>query len=156
MSRLFVVLTLVMLLFNAAGTQTKRESPEWSLFLKTFGAPWDKKFEVTLNHTGALSVTSDDPAKMPATITSKVDVKLSTNDVREIYEQALTAFREFQLRKEEEEHADGTNLTLTLTANRRTLSMQVSHLATVEDEIPEVGKLLALLNKHLPKEHQVY
>ena len=64
MSRLFVVLTLVLLLFNTAGTQAKRESPE--------------------------------------------------------------------------------------------LSMQVSHLDTVENEIPEVGKLLALLNKHLPKEHQIY
>lgn len=153
MNRFFVVLALVLLLFNAASAQKKSE---WTLLVKTGGAPWEKKFEVTLSHTGALSVTEDDPHKMPATTITKLAVNLSPSDTQAVYEQALKALREFEFPKDTEYRPDGTNLTVSLTVQRRTLSMQVSNLGIIEEEIPEVGKLLTLLNKHMPKERPIY
>ena len=37
----------------------------WSLYLKTEGAPWTKKFEIELAQTGILLVTETDPERSP-------------------------------------------------------------------------------------------
>jgi hypothetical protein len=150
MNRLFVVLTFVLLLPNAASAQR----PEWSLLLKTGGAPWEMKFEVTLDYTGALSVIENDSGKIPAS-TSKLSVNLSPTDTQAVYEQALKAFREFELTKDTEV-PDGSDLTMTLTVKKRRLTMQVFNFSQAEEDLPEVAKLLALLNKHIPKEHHVF
>jgi hypothetical protein len=129
---------------------------EWSLYLKTTGAPWEKTFELTLDNTGALNLTEDEPRKMPAPTTSKVEVKLSTKDTQDVYEQTLKAIRAFEFPKKTMELADGTNLTLRLIVHRRAVTIQIWHLGVTDEELPEVAKLFALLNKHLPKEHHVY
>ena len=157
MHRFFVVLTVVLVLLCSLTIQTaSAQRPDWTLYVKTGGAPGEKKFEVTFNHKGALSVTSDDPTKMPGPTISKLAVNLSPSDTQAVYEQALKALREFEFPKVTEELYDGTNLTVSLTVHRRTLSIQVFHLSILADDVPEVAKLLALLNKHLPKEDHIY
>lgn len=152
MNRSLVVLTLVLLLFTAARAQHS----EWTLLLETRGAPGEKKFQVTLTNTGALSVIENDPVKMPASTISKLAVNLSPSDTQAVYEQALKAFREFQFPNDTEKLLDGTNLKMSLTVQKRQVTMQVANIGIVADELPEVGKVLALLNKHIPEEHHIY
>ena len=128
---------------------------EWTLSLKSGGAPWVKRFEVGLNQSGKLAVTEHDPAKSPGDPVTKLSVNLPAGDVREIYEQAWRALREFSFPDNPDEVADGTSLTLLLSANGRSLEADY-HLGHIETEAPEVARLLALINKHLPEEHQVY
>ena len=156
MKKFAIVLSLMVLWSFTIPPVVSLQRIEWSLYLKTDGAPSEKKFELTLDNTGALSLTEDEPLKMPAETTSKIALKLLANDTQAIYDQALKAIREFQFPKKTEEIADGTNLTLRLIVHRRALTIQIWHLGITEEELPEVGKLLALLNKHLPKEHHVY
>lgn len=156
MKKFAIVLASIVLWSFTIPPVVSLQRTEWTLFLKTGGAPWEKKFELTLDNTGALTLTEDDSSKMPEPTTSKVVLKLPTNDTQAIYEQALKAIREFQFPKKTQELADGTNLTLQLTVHRRALTIQIWHLGLTEEELPEVAKLLVLLNKHLPKEHQVY
>ena len=132
-----------------------RQPAEWSFSLKTGGVPWSKKFEVELNHAGKLSMTEQNPDKMPGDITSKFTVDLSAKDAQEIYEQTLKAFREFRF-LEKPETRDGTNLTLRLSAYGRVLVMQLFNIGLMDEESPEVAKVLSLINKHLPRDHQVY
>jgi hypothetical protein len=150
MNRLFAVLTCILLLSNVARAQR----PEWTLLLKTSGAPWETKFEVSLDHTGALSVIENDAGQIPAS-TSKLALSLSPSDTQAVYEQVLKAFREFQLTKDTEVR-DGTDLTMSLTVKKRTLTMQVFNFGQAEEDLPEVAKVFALLNKHIPKEHHIY
>jgi hypothetical protein len=164
------VSALIVLIAVAAKAQVKplgtEPASDWFLFLKAEGVPWDKKFEVTLDQTGSLNVTVQDPEHKRATTPAKIAVKLSAKDAQEIYDQALKAFHEFRF---PEEVADGTTLTLRLTTRYTsyqvparspqslsapaTLSMQMFQVG--QQDIPEVAKLLALLNKHLAKD-QIY
>jgi hypothetical protein len=128
---------------------------EWLLSLKTGGAPWEKKFEVELNQAGSLTVTEQDPNKTPKGPVTKLKADLSTKDAQEIYEQALRALLQFRFPEEDAKIRDGTSLSLTLSANDRALTA-FYHVGTTQEEIPEVAKVLTLINQHLPKEHQVY
>jgi len=153
---LAVAVLCSVMLHGQSNNSASKQPAEWSLSLKTDGAPWTKKFEVKLNQTGALVVAEENPEKMPGPTMSKVTVNLSAKDVQGTYDQALKAFRDFRFAEEAVERADGTNLTLRLSSNGRVLVMQFFHLGNPEDESPEVAKLLSLINKHLPKEHQIY
>ena len=79
MNRLFAVFTCALLLSNVARAQRA----EWILLLKTGGAPWEKKFEVSLDHTGALSVIENDAGQIPAS-TSKLALSLSPSDTQAV------------------------------------------------------------------------
>jgi len=129
---------------------------EWSLHLKTGGAPWTKQFEVELEQTGKLILTEHNPERAPNSQASKLNVTLSAKDARQIYEQALKAFREFRFEEEEVRRHDGTNLTLRLKAYERVLVMQFFHLGQAAEECPEVAAVLSLINRHLPPGQQVY
>ena len=93
---------------------------------------------------------------MPGETRAKLTVSLPAKDAQEIYEHALKAFREFRFPEERIERNDGTNLTLRLMTYDRTLEMQFFHIGRPEEESPEVAKVLSLINKRLPQEHQVY
>lgn len=155
-----LVLTLIFACSVILQAQRKTSVPEhpakWSLSLKTGGAPWEKKFTVELNQSGNLIVVEQDPVKMPADTTSKLTATLTVTEAQQIYEQALKAFREFRFAEKQVELADGTNLTLQLSANGGVLVMQFFHIGQTEDESVEVATVLRLINKHLPAEHQVY
>jgi hypothetical protein len=45
---------------------------------------------------------------------------------------------------------------MSLTVKKRTLTMQVFNFGQSEEDLPEVAKVFALLNKHIPKEHHIY
>jgi hypothetical protein len=169
----FVVWLSALILISAGGAKAQvkprdaEAASDWFLFLKTDGAPWEKKFEVTLDQTGSLNVIVQDPEKKDAAAPAKVAVKLFAKDAREIYDQAMKAFHEFRF---PEEVADGMTLTLRITTRHTsfnvsarapqsvsapaTLSMQIFHVG--QQDIPEVDKLFALLNQHLAKEYQIY
>ena len=103
----------------------------------------------------AQSVKEEDLGKLPGDPVTKLDANLSAKDVQEIYEQALAALRGFHFPEKYNEIQDGTSLTLQLSAYGRGL-MAFYHIGQTSEEIPEVARVLALINKHLPKEHQVY
>ena len=159
MKKSTVALTLILLCSGLAHGQvnvvSNNQPAEWSLALKTGGAPWEKKFEVELNQSGNLAVTEHNPDKTPNDPVTRLKANLSTKDAREIYEQALKALLGFRFPARMPDIRDGTILTLQLSGNGRGL-MATYHIAIAEEEIPEVAKVLALINKHLPKEHQVY
>lgn len=136
--------------------QTPKRPAEWSLRLETGGAPFEKKFEVELNQSGKLVMKEDDPGGMAGERAWGIAREIPPKDAAEIYDQVLMAFREFRFTEEDVKRHDGTNLTLRLRAHARVLVMQFFHLGRVEEESPEVGKALSLINKHLPPEHHVY
>jgi hypothetical protein len=138
-------------MYGQSGTLPAKQGLGWSLSLKTEGAPWTKKFEVELTQTGNLLVTETDPDRLPKETVSKFTVNLSQKDAQEIYERALTAFRQFRFTEEDANRTDGTNLTLSLVCNGRALVMQFFHIGRVEDENADVGKVVALINKHLSR-----
>lgn len=142
-------------LLNAQSAAFVRRA-EWSLSLKTGGAPWEKSFEVELSQAGNLAVSEHNPEKMPAETRSKLSRVIPAEDAQEIFEHALRAFREFRFPEERVERHDGTNLTLRLTAYDRALEMRFMRIGRPEEEIQAVAKVLSLINRHLPQEHQVY
>lgn len=144
------------LLHGQINSPLPKQPAEWSLSLKTGGAPWEKKFEVELNHAGQLTIVEQNPDKMPGDITSKFTVNLTAKAAQEIYEQTLKAFREFRFLEKPNETRDGTDLRLQLSAYGRALVMQFFNIGQTEGELPNVGKVLSLINKHLPREHHVY
>jgi hypothetical protein len=150
----FIVFCIV-LTHGQVSVVPDKQPAEWSLSLKTGGAPWEKRFEVELNQSGNLTVTEQDPGKTPNDPVTKLKADLSTKDAQEIYEQTLKALLGFRFPDKDAKIQDGTTLTLNLSANGRGL-MAVYHVGMTEEEIPEVARVLALINKHLPKEHQVY
>jgi len=138
-----------------AKNSQSNQPAEWSLSLTSGGAPWDKKFKVELNQAGVLSVTGEDPPKLPNNPTTKLTIKLSSNDVQEIYEQALLAVQPVPGAQKKNEIADGTRINLELVMPGRKLARGY-HVGLVEEEAPAVAKLFGLMNKHIPKEHHIY
>jgi|SRR6185503_1071685 len=136
-------------------TSVPKQPVNWSLSLTTGGAPWEKKFVVELNHSGSLVVNEEDPHRTPNDSRSKRTVNLTLTEAHQIYEQVLKAFREFRFDQGQVDVADGTNLTLQLSANRKVLTMQLFHIGA-DDEYVEIAAVFSLINKHLPSEHRVY
>jgi len=120
------------------------------------GAPWTRQFNVELNRAGLLEVT-EVPAKlpkMPNDPVTKLSFQLSATEVKEIYNQALRALFS-RAAKRPYEIADGTVINVKLVAPGR-VSMRGFHVGVTEEEAPQVAKLFALINKHLPKEQHVH
>lgn len=151
----FSLIIICSLLSFGQGAASGRRA-EWSLSLKTGGAPWEKSFDVELSQAGSLVVAEQNPEKMPAETRSKLAVSIPVKDAQEIFEHALRAFREFRFPEERVERNDGTNLTLRLTTYDRMLEMRFLHIGQPEEESQAVAKVLSLINRHLPQEHQVY
>lgn len=149
------ILFCVAVAHGQAGVTPGEQPAEWSLKLKTGGAPWEKKFEVELNQSGNLTVTEQDPEKTPNDSVTKLKANLPTKDARDIYEQTLRALHGFRFPEKDAKIQDGTTLTIKLSANGRGLTA-FYRVGVTEEEIPEVARVLTLINKHLPKEHQVY
>ena len=150
------LLILVFCVLVSQGQTTNKESKppgQWLLSIKSGGAPWTKAFDVELDQFGYLLVMEEDPAKMPDNPVTRLRRKLPAKDVKQIYEQAV---RSVQTGTNSNKHwTDGTWITVKLTSPGRARLAQ-SHLSVMEEEAPELAKLLALINKHLPTEHQVY
>lgn len=127
---------------------------EWSLSLKTGGAPWEKKFEVEVNQSGLLRVTEQDPVKIPKDPITKLTIQLPAGNAQEIYQQGLLAAQKVGV-KERDDFADGTWMTIKLVSDGKDLTASY-HFGQVQEEAPNVAKLFALINKHLPTEHHVY
>jgi hypothetical protein len=142
--------------FTLGQGQAPKQPAEWSLRLETGGAPFEKKFEVDLNQSGKLVMKEEDPGGAPGERAWGITRDVPPKDARKIYDQVLRAFREFRFADEDVKRHDGTNLTLRLRAYGRVLVMQFFHMGRAEEECPEVGKVLSLINKHLPQEHHVY
>jgi protoporphyrinogen oxidase len=57
--------------------------------------------------------------------------------------------------KSNDELRDGTWMTVKLTKPSEVMMVSF-HIALIQEEAPNVAKLLSLINKYLPAEHQVY
>jgi len=141
------------LALHAQTSEQPRPPAEWSLWIKSGGAPWEKKFEVQLDQSGSLDVVEEDKTKIPNDPITKLTRKIPANELRQIYEQALTSVQNPP--KSNEELRDGTWMTVKLTS-RTKVSMVSFHIGLLQEEAPNVAKLLSLINKHLPAEHQIY
>src|ERR1044071_7787142 len=92
--------------YGQAQKSTSAPPSEWTLSLKSGGAPWEKRFEVELDQTGKLALTENNSDKLPGDPVTKLNVNLPAGVVREIYEQAWLALREFRFPdKPDELHA---------------------------------------------------
>ena len=100
-------------------------------------------------------MTENEPLKMPKNTITNLTVDLSAKLSREIYEQALKAFEEPRAERKVKLH-DGTNLTFQLTENGNERVIRFFHIGLIQDESQAIAKVLSLINKLLPKEHQVY
>jgi hypothetical protein len=150
------ILALI-LLYSVLGfghTSSPKPPAEWSLFLKTGGILFrnTKNFEVKIDHSRKLLVTEEDSNNQ----ITKIERNLSPKDAREIYDQALKAFRNFRFVDKNEKRYDGTNVTLRLKVYYRVLEMQLYNVLRLEEENADITRLISLINKHLPEEHQVY
>ena len=149
-----VIAFVVLLLSTSSSSPAYGQPKEWALSVTSGGAPWEKRFVVEMNHTGLLSVAEEDRSKLPNDPRSKLTVQLSAKEVKEIYDQALRALFTTPPRRPYE-IADGTMIQVKLEAPGRA-SMRGFHVGVTEEEAPQVAKLFALINKHLPTEHHIY
>ncbi|HSE32592.1 MAG TPA: hypothetical protein VLA93_13550 [Pyrinomonadaceae bacterium] len=136
--------------------QTSEQPPppaEWSLSIKSGGAPWEKKFEVQLDQSGSLQVVEEDKSRLPNEPITKLARKIPVNDLKQIYAQAWVSVQNAP--KSNEELRDGTWMTVKLTSGAKATVISF-HIGLIQEEAPYVAKLLSLINKHLPAEHQLY
>lgn len=148
-----LIFACVVLGLHAQTNAQPRPPAEWSLWIKSGGAPWEKKFEVQLDQSGSLDVVEEDKTKIPNDPITKLTRKIPATELRQIYAQALVSVQNPP--KSNEELRDGTWMTVKLTS-RTKVSMVSFHIGLLQEEAPNVAKLLSLINKHLPAEHQVY
>lgn len=149
---------LMLVIVCAAPLSAYRQSTqlvEWLLTLNSGGTPWDKKFKVQLNQEGMLSVVEEDPNKIPNDPVTKLSAKLPNKDLQEIYDYALAVLTEPVRNLPNDKIYDGTVIKLELVTLRRSLARSY-HLGVVEEEAPALAKLLELINKHVPKDHQIF
>jgi hypothetical protein len=149
-----LVLILLCLSLGIGHAGTSKQPAEWTLYLKTGGIPFPntKQFEVNLDYTGKLLITEQNADNQ----TLKVERNIPSKDAQVIYEQALKTFRDFRFAEENEKRYDGTDVTLRLKVYYRVLEMQLFNVPRLEEENANVTRLISLINKHLPEEHQVY
>ena len=148
-----LILAFVVLGLHAKTNEQPRPPAEWSLWIKSWGAPWEKKFEVQLDQAGSLEVVEEDKSKIPNDPITKLTRKIPANELRQIYAQALVSVQNPP--KSNEQLRDGTWMTVKLTSPAK-VSMVSFHIGLIQEEAPNVARLLSLINKHLPPEHQVY
>ena len=139
---------------GSASNGASNQPAQWSLSVTCGGAPFEKKFKVELNQTGLLSVIEEDPARLPNDTITKLTAKLPAKDLQEIYQRTLLVFERLG-GQEKNEVVDGSWINVELVTGGRTLARGY-HVGQTEEEAPEVAKLFALINKHLPKEHHIY
>ena len=143
-------------IFGAAAYGQSNQPGEWLLSLKSGGVPWEKKFKVELNQAGLLSVVEEDPNKIPNNPVTKLTIKLTSKDVQEIHQQALSVLLEpVSNLPKKDEIVDGTVINLELVTPGRSLARGY-HLGLIQEEAPALAKLLELINKYVPKEHQIF
>jgi hypothetical protein len=126
---------------------------EWSLWFNSWGAQWEKKFEVLLDQSGSLDVVEEDSSKLPNNTITKLKRKIPPNDLKQIYAQALVAVQD--LPKSGDEVRDGSWMRLKLTSGAKVTTVSF-HTGVLQEQAPDYAKLLSLINKHLPEEHHVY
>ena len=82
---------------------------------------------------------------------------MTSKDLEEIHKQAVLVLSEPvpNPRKKDDETIDGTWINLELATHGRSVARGY-HVALIQEEVPVLAKLLELINKHVPKEHQVY
>ena len=148
-----LIFAFVVLGLHAQTKEPPRPPGEWSLWIKSWGAPWEKKFEVQLDQSGSLEVVEEDKTKIPNEPITKLTRKIPANELRQIYAQAWVSVQNAP--KSNEELRDGTWMTVKLTQPSQ-VTMVSFHIGLIQEEAPNVAKLLSLINKHLPAEHQVY
>ena len=153
---LMLIAACSVILHGQGKTSAPKPPAKWSLSIKTGGAPWEKKFAVELNQSGSLVINEEKPGTTRDDQRSKFTVNLTSTETQQIYEQVLKAFRDVRFAEKQGEVADGTNLTLQLSANGKLLVMQFFHVGQIQDESPEIAAVLSLINKRLPAEHRVY
>ena len=148
-----LVFAFGVLVLDAQTNKQPRPPAEWSLWIKSWGAPWEKKFEVQLDQFGSLEVVEEDKSKIPNDPITKLNRKIPANELRQIYAQALVSVQNPP--KSNEELRDGTWMTVKLTSPAKVMMVSF-HIGVIQEEAPNVAKLLSLINKNLPAEHQVY
>jgi hypothetical protein len=155
MKRATTALLIFALVVLGLHAQTKEPRPpaEWSLWIKSWGAPWEKKFEVQLDQSGSLEVVEEDKTRIPSDPITKLTRKIPANELRQIYAQALVSVQNAP--KSNDKLRDGTWMTVKLTKPSEVMMVSF-HIGLIQEEAPNVAKLLSLINKHLPAEHQVY
>jgi hypothetical protein len=153
----YAATALLILAFGVVAHGQTNEQPtppaEWSLWIKSWGAPWEKKFEVQLDQSGSLQVVEEDSIKTPKDPITKLTREIPANELRQIYAQAWVSVENPP--KSHDEIPDGTWMSLKLTSGGKVMSASF-HIGVIQDHAPNIGKLLSLINKHLPAEHQVY
>jgi hypothetical protein len=152
-----VLMSVIVCAVPLTGSRQSNQSSEWFLKLKSGGAPGEKKFTVDLNQAGLLSVVEEDPIKLPKDPVTELTVNLTSKDLEEIYKQAVLVLSEPvpNPRKKDDETIDGTWINLELATHGRSVARGY-HVALIQEEVPVLAKLLELINKHVPKDHQVY
>jgi hypothetical protein len=149
---LLILAFCVLVMHGQTNAQT-RPPAEWSLWIKSWGAPWEKKFEVQLDQSGSLQVVEEDKSKIPNDPITKLARKIPANELPQIYEQALISVQNPP--KSHDEIRDGTWMTVKVTSGPKVTSVSF-HIGVVQEQAPNIAKLVSLINKYLPEEHQVY
>lgn len=150
--RILLIVFGVLVLHSQTNAQP-RPPAEWSLWIKSWGAPWEKKFEVQLDQSGSLQVVEEDSIKIPNDPITKLTRNIPAEDLRQIYAQALVSVQNPP--KSHEGLQDGTWMNVKLTTGTQ-VTLISFHIGLIPEEAPKVAKLLSLINKYLPAEHQVY
>src|SRR4029453_5867139 len=109
---LLILAFCVLVMHGQTNAQTTPPA-EWSLWIKSWGAPWEKKFEVQLDQSGSLQVVEEDKSKIPNNPVTKLPRKTPAKELRQIYAQAWVSVQNPP--KSHDEIADGTWMSVKLT-----------------------------------------
>ncbi|MHA4868479.1 hypothetical protein ACXZ1M_12350 [Duganella sp. PWIR1] len=120
------------------------------VYLETWGAPWEKSFEVSIQEDALLKVVVKKDGH-----SNTVKVKLSSAEAARLYELAKKAVAEDRM-TDCEKVSDGTSGRLTVKIGARFASRECLHTGIWPPPGTVGAELLRTINAKLPKQIQVF
>lgn len=142
------ILTALCLLLMSCIAVARGHDP--LVYLETWGTPWEKGFEVSIQEDALLKVVVKQDGK-----SSTVQVKLSSPDAAMLYELAKKAVAENRMTNCEKV-SDGTSGRLTVKIGTRFVSRECLHTGRWPPSGTVGAELLRAINAKLPEQIQVF
>jgi hypothetical protein len=151
-------LLVLSILAGALAAHGLAEDPVKLLELRTWGAPWDERFEVTVEAPGLLTAVKHlPPTRENAASEKRAEVRLSRTEIEALMALARAAVEERDPRGTCRLVADGTSARLEVLLDGAERKRRECRNAMVwPPEASQAQVLLEWLNARLPQDLQVY
>jgi len=133
----------------------------WTIYIRTYGAPWEPYFCVTIANTDSISVekyiSKNDSinGKSKCFLEKKIKFNITNEERLEIYNLTKRTLKEFDFPKHEHSF-DGASISIELNENETSLKCEYDYIGEIENASPDVEKIVNLINKNLDKKDMIY